>query len=104
MAVGRFDVDHRMLKIQGEEFSEIGKGFVIAAGELKRTLQGIGSPWGRDVIGGPFDVVYQPVKDGMLDSMESLGERLKKIGTNLRHMGDAYEDVEERTREAYEAI
>ncbi|MBT2397839.1 hypothetical protein J7E96_20745 [Streptomyces sp. ISL-96] len=104
MAVGGFDVDHRTLKIQGEEFREIGREFVTATGELKKTLEGIGTPWGEDVIGGPFDVVYQPVKDGMLDSMESLGGRLKKMGTNLRHMGDAYGGVEKRTYEAYKAI
>jgi hypothetical protein len=104
MTGGGFDVDHQTLKIQGEEFGEIGSGFVAAAGELKKTLQGIGTPWGEDAIGGPFDVVYQPVKDGMLDSMESLGGRLKKIGSNLRRMGDAYEGTEERTYEAYKAM
>lgn len=104
MTVGGFDVDQETLKIQGGEFAEIGKGFAVAAGELKKTLEGIGTPWGQDAIGGPFDVVYQPVKDGMLDSMESLGGRLTKIGVNLRRMGDAYEGTEERTSRAYDAI
>jgi hypothetical protein len=104
MAGGGFDVDHQALKKRGEEFGEIGKGFAVAADELRKTLESIGAPWGEDVIGGSFDVVYQPVKNGMLDSMESLGGRLTKIGANLRRMGDAHEANEERVYEAYKAM
>ncbi|GAA1370522.1 WXG100 family type VII secretion target [Streptomyces beijiangensis] len=101
-----FDVDPSVLKSQGGEFAKIGGDFAVAAATLKDTLaalEGDEPPWGADTIGGPFDVVYQPVKDGMNDSMESLAERLKGIGSKLQQTGANYEKTEEIVTMTYTA-
>ena len=93
-----FDVDPFVLKSQGGEFARIGSDFAVAAATLKdalAALEGDEPPWGADTIGGPFDVIYQPVKDGMNDSMESLAERLKGIGAKLQQTGANYEKTED---------
>jgi hypothetical protein len=99
-----FDVDPQMLKMQGDAFAKMGEDFAEAADRLKKVLaelEGEELPWGADAIGGPFDVIYQPVKSGMLDSMGSLAERLQGIGGRLRTMGANYEETEALTTATY---
>ncbi|MCX4829766.1 WXG100 family type VII secretion target [Streptomyces sp. NPDC102364] len=91
---GSFDVDPAVLKEQGTSFGELGKSFKTAAKELKSALESAEGDWGEDII-GTFNDIYEPVREGMMTSMEHLADELDKIGGNLKVMGTQYEVTED---------
>jgi hypothetical protein len=91
---GSFDVDPAVLKEQGTAFGELGKSFKTAAKELKSALESAEGDWGEDII-GTFNDIYEPVREGMMTSMEHLADELDKIGGNLKVMGTQYEVTED---------
>ncbi|MER5947740.1 hypothetical protein ABT127_16930 [Streptomyces sp. NPDC001904] len=94
MAGTGFEVDPAVLKGQGGVFTDLGADFKSATEQLKTALEAAESDWGEDVI-GTFADIYEPVRDGMLDSMEHLASELDKIGKNLAVMGAQYELTED---------
>ncbi|MFE5741767.1 WXG100 family type VII secretion target [Streptomyces celluloflavus] len=86
-----FDVDPAVLKQQGAEFVGIGTEFGSASKKLQDTLNGLGKPWTGADFADAFETVYEPVRDGMFTSMDSLGKRLEGMGDNLQEMGKGYE-------------
>ncbi len=89
-----FDVDLDGLRRQGREFHEIGAEFGNACKRLQATLEGLGEPWSGAEFAETFAMIYEPVRDGMFKSMESLGKRLEGAGEKLQEMARAYEAAE----------
>ncbi|MFE6889774.1 WXG100 family type VII secretion target [Streptomyces sp. NPDC057694] len=94
MAGSGFDIDPAVLKDQGSVFTDLGADFKSATDRLKSSLEAAEADWGEDII-GTFADIYEPVRDGMLDSMEHLSSELDKIGNNLVVMGAQYELTED---------
>jgi hypothetical protein len=90
MADKAFDVDPDVLRTQGHAFVNIGTEFGKAAKKLKDDLEGLGKPWEDADFGAVFDTIYTPIRDGMFESMDSLGERLEDIGDKLQGMARTY--------------
>ncbi|MFD7663427.1 WXG100 family type VII secretion target [Streptomyces sp. NPDC059788] len=89
-----FDVDCAEIRRQGWEFSAIGVEFGVASKRLQDTLKGLGEPWRGAEFADVFAMVYEPVRDGMFKSMESLGKRMEGMGENLQEMARMYETAE----------
>ena len=89
-----FDVDPAVLKEQGGTFGDLGQSFKTATEQLKSALEGAEKDWGEDII-GTFSDIYEPVREGMVTSMEHLAEELGRIGGNLKVMATQYEVTED---------
>lgn len=90
MTAQQFQTDPDSLRSAGESFHDLGWDFSAAAARLKSTLDGLGKPWGEDDTGEIVSMVYDPIKQGMDESMPHLGDELTKIGESLRTMADNY--------------
>jgi hypothetical protein len=91
-----FDVDPDVLSTQGDAFINIGGNFSKASKKLQDDLEGLGSPWENCDFGEVFEMIYTPIRDGMFESMDSLGERLEGIGDKLQTMAATYADSDEQ--------
>ncbi|MFH8408069.1 WXG100 family type VII secretion target [Streptomyces sp. NPDC018019] len=89
-----FDVDSDGIRRQGREFVAIGAEFGAASKRLQATLQGLGTPWCGAEFAETFAMIYEPVRDGMFKSMDSLGKRLEGMGEKLQEMARGYEAAE----------
>ncbi len=89
-----FDVDSDGLRCQGREFAEIGVEFGVAAKRLQATLKGLGEPWRGAEFAETFAMIYEPVRDGVFKSMDSLGKRMEGVGEKLQEMARGYEEAE----------
>lgn len=86
-----FDVDTAVLRRQGQSFVDLGGDFSKASKGLQDTLEGLGEPWADADFGELFGQIYTPIRDGILTSMESLAQRLQRIGYNLQDMAHNYD-------------
>jgi hypothetical protein len=100
------DSDPKVLKTEGFNMFTVGQDFAKATKSLQDGLtqleQGDTPPWGDDDIGEKFGVVYEGLRDGMFESMNSLAERLAGMGVALTRMGVAHEQNEARQLETWQ--
>ncbi len=96
VAGNEFDVDPDVLRTQGNAFVHIGGDFSKASKKLKADLEDLGSPWENCDFGDIFETIYTPIRDGMFESMDSLGERLEGIGDKLQHMAETYAESDQQ--------
>ncbi|MGI5378622.1 hypothetical protein ACQEV2_31105 [Streptomyces sp. CA-251387] len=94
MEFSTFDVDTDVLRRQGGKFIDLGTDFASASKRFQGSLEGIGEPWADADFGEIFGEVYAPIRDGIFTSMDSLAERLQKIGHNLQDMARNYDASE----------
>ncbi|MEV6212766.1 hypothetical protein [Kitasatospora sp. NPDC051914] len=94
MAGQQIIVDEGNLRAQGRNLESVGKDFQDAANQLKSRLEALegGSepPWGDDDLGEKFGIVYEGLRDGMQESMDSLAQRLGEIGQKLQAMAESH--------------
>lgn len=98
MAGKAFDVDPDVLRTQGDSFVNIGGDFSNAAKKLR---QGVDKDVAQQAFDGCdfgeiFMTIYEPIANGMFDSMDSLGERLEGIGDKLSSMAKHYAESDEQ--------
>ncbi|MFE5817370.1 WXG100 family type VII secretion target [Streptomyces sp. NPDC056479] len=86
-----FSVDTAVLRQQGQMFADLGGDFAKASKRLQGDLEGIGEPWADADFGEIFGEIYTPIRDGIFTSMDSLAERLQKIGHNLQDNARNYD-------------
>ena len=86
-----FSVDTDVLRRQGQKFADLGGDFSRAVKRLESDLEGIGEPWADAGFGEIFGQVYTPIRDGIFTSMDSLAERLQRIGRNLQDNARDYD-------------
>lgn len=91
MEFDTFSVDTDVLRRQGGKFTDLGGDFSTASKRLQDALEGLGEPWAEADFGEIFGQVYTPIRDGIFTSMDSLAERLQKIGSNLQDMARNYD-------------
>ncbi|MFF7234112.1 WXG100 family type VII secretion target [Streptomyces sioyaensis] len=96
MAGKAFDVDPDVLRTQGTAFVHIGSEFSKASKRLQDDLESLGSPWENCDFGDIFETIYTPIRDGMFESMGSLGEHLEGIGDKLQHIAGSYTQADEQ--------
>jgi hypothetical protein len=98
MAGKAFDVDPDVLRTQGDAFVDIGSEFSSAAKKLRGDLDSetVQSAFEGCDFGEIFLTIYEPIANGMFDSMDSLGERLEDIGDKLTAMSKHYTDADEQ--------
>lgn len=89
--MAQFDVDTSVLRTQGKRFVDIGADFGTASKKLQDTLEGLGSPWEDANWGDIFGPIYEPVRDGIFTSMDSLGKRMQEMGHHLQDMAKNYD-------------
>lgn len=103
-----FRADTEVLKHQGFDLYQAGQGWSQATQALRDGLtameQGGTPPWGDDDIGEAFGVVYEGLRDGMLQSMTSLAERLAGLGTKLAETGVHYDEADAAEQASYTKI
>ncbi|WP_371501674.1 hypothetical protein OG871_32500 [Kitasatospora sp. NBC_00374] len=93
-------VDESILRAQGKALGDVGQDFQQAADQLKsrlQSLEGKEPPWGDDDLGEKFGIVYEGLRDGMQESMDSLAQRLGEMGGKLRAMADNHAQNEDQT-------
>ncbi|MGW6734166.1 hypothetical protein [Streptomyces sp. NPDC055013] len=91
MEFDTFSVDTDVLRRQGGKFADLGGDFSTASKRFQDALEGLGEPWAEADFGEIFGQVYTPIRDGIFTSMDSLAERLQKIGDNLQDMARNYD-------------
>lgn len=91
MEFDTFSVDTDVLRRQGGKFADLGGDFSTASKRFKDAFEGLGEPWAEADFGEVFGQVYTPIRDGIFTSMDSLAERLQKIGDNLQDMARNYD-------------
>jgi len=100
-------VDEENLRAEGRNLESVGQDFKEAADRLKsrlEALEGAEPPWGDDDLGEKFGVVYEGLRDGMQESMESLAQRLGEMGKKLQSMAANHEANEQSTGDRMGAV
>lgn len=100
MAQQQIVVDADNLRSEGRSFEAVGEDFLNAVDQMMSRLEtlekGDTPPWGDDDLGEKFGVVYEGLRDGMEESMKSLGTRLGEMGQKLQGMAANHEANESR--------
>ncbi|MFJ5229325.1 hypothetical protein ACIQBJ_05425 [Kitasatospora sp. NPDC088391] len=85
-------VDEANLRAEGRSLESVAAAFQRVADQAKSRLEGLegGSepPWGDDDLGEKFGIVYEGLRDGMQESMDSLAQRLGEVGQKLQIMAE----------------
>ncbi|WP_354641440.1 hypothetical protein [Kitasatospora camelliae] len=101
-------VDEENLTSQGRSMEDIGREFQRAADQMKSRLQALegGSepPWGDDDLGEKFGIVYEGLRDGMQESMDSLAQRLGEMGKKLAAMASNHAANEDSTTGGFDSL
>ncbi|WP_457030639.1 WXG100 family type VII secretion target [Kitasatospora sp. P5_F3] len=94
-------VDPVSLRAEGKSMAAVGDDFSAAVKDLSAKLEALEKgdtpPWGDDDLGEKFGVVYEGLRDGMKESMASLGTRIGEIGQKLQGMAASHEANESAT-------
>ncbi|GAA2118924.1 hypothetical protein GCM10009759_66600 [Kitasatospora saccharophila] len=101
-------VDEGNLRGQGKNLESIGESFQRVVAEMKARLSALEEsgdpPWGDDDLGEKFGVVYEGLRDGMKESMDSLAARLGEVGRKLQVMADNHAANEADTVDRMHAL
>ncbi|MEU5383809.1 MULTISPECIES: WXG100 family type VII secretion target [Kitasatospora] len=101
-------VDPDSLRSEGSSMAAVGEDFLAAVNDLSGRLQALEKgdtpPWGDDDLGEKFGVVYEGLRDGMKESMQSLGERIGEIGQKLQGMAANHEANEATTDGSFRTL
>ncbi|MGW7412815.1 hypothetical protein [Streptomyces sp. NPDC054863] len=88
------DISTEDLKKAAPAFALQGQALAEAAATLKRTLDGLGSPWGDDEQGNKFGEAYKPKRTEIERGVGILALGLKSINAAMVDMADGHIDNE----------
>ncbi|WP_405016623.1 hypothetical protein OHV05_05565 [Kitasatospora sp. NBC_00070] len=101
-------VDPVGLRAEGLSLVAVGDDFSAAVKDLSAKLEALEKgdtpPWGDDDLGEKFGVVYEGLRDGMKESMASLGTRIGEIGQKLQGMAAGHEANESAADGSFRAL
>ncbi|MFJ9519650.1 hypothetical protein ACIRPK_15480 [Kitasatospora sp. NPDC101801] len=101
-------VDPVGLRAEGLSLVAVGEDFSAAVKDLSAKLEALEKgdtpPWGDDDLGEKFGVVYEGLRDGMKESMASLGTRIGEIGQKLQGMAAGHEANESATDGSFRTL
>jgi uncharacterized protein YukE len=78
------------LKSSAPTFHDQGKALHDAAAALKKTLDGLGSPWGDDDSGKKFHDSYGPSRTSIEKAVGILAQGLASISEAFKDMADGH--------------
>jgi uncharacterized protein YukE len=85
-----FLADHERLARHAGDFGGLAEQAAAIAGELNRTLDALGQPWGGDDVGRSFAAVYSGPSQEIRTSIDSASGQLGDMGDRLTAMAKAY--------------
>lgn len=88
------DISTEDLKKAAPAFAKQGQALAEAAATLKRTLDGLGAPWGDDEQGAKFGDAYTPKRTEIERGVGILALGLKSINAAMVDMADGHIDNE----------
>ncbi|MBP2322802.1 uncharacterized protein YukE [Kibdelosporangium banguiense] len=89
-----FLTDHERLAQHAGDFGGLAERAAALAGELSRTLDELGSPWGTDDVGQSFAAVYSGPSQETRRNIDAASGQLGDMGDRLTTMAAAYRDVD----------
>lgn len=89
-----FLTDHERLAQHAGDFGGLAERATAIAGELNRTLDSLGQPWGTDDVGQSFAAVYSAPSQEIRRSIDGASGQLGDMGDRLTTMAAAYRDVD----------
>ncbi|CAM3620774.1 WXG100 family type VII secretion target [Kibdelosporangium persicum] len=98
---GGFLTDYERLTRHAGEFGGLAERAASIAGDLNRTLDALGQPWGNDEVGQSFSAVHSGPSRDILGSLDAAAGRLRDMGDRLTAMAKAYRDVDTSTADGF---
>ena len=86
--------DHERLARHAGDFGGLAERATAIAGELNRTLDELGQPWGTDDVGQSFAAVYSGPSQETRKNIDAASGQLGDMGDRLSTMAAAYRDVD----------
>jgi uncharacterized protein YukE len=99
-----FQSDHESLARHAGDFSGLAERAGKLAGELNRTLDSLGRPWGDDEVGESFSAVHSRPADQTRAGLDAVSGRLDDMGTRLTAMATGYRDVDAAARNRIDKV
>jgi uncharacterized protein YukE len=84
-----FDADVPRLRTGAERFAGLAEQAAAIAGELRRSLEATGEPWGTDAAGRAFAAVHEVAAGETLDRLAGVVDGLAEMGTTFDHAAAA---------------
>ena len=89
-----FHTDHERLAKHAGEFGGLAERAAKIAGELNRTLDALGQPWGTDEVGQSFAASYSGPAQQTRAGLDAAAGHLDDMGARLAEMAKRYRDVD----------
>jgi uncharacterized protein YukE len=89
-----FSTDPAALARHAGEFDGLAERAGKLAGDLNRTLDELGRPWGDDEVGTSFAAVYSGPSAETRTGLTGTSDHLADMGARLKAMASAYRDVD----------
>jgi hypothetical protein len=89
-----FSTDHEALARRAVDFGGLAERAGTIAGELDRTLDALGRPWGDDEVGQSFSAVHSGPSQQTRTGLAAASGHLDDMGTRLTTMATVYKDVD----------
>lgn len=99
-----FESDHESLARHAGDFAGLAERAGKLAGELNRTLDALGKPWGDDEVGESFSAVYSGPANQARTGMDAASGHLGDMGTKLTAMAAGYRDVDDAARHRIDKV
>ncbi|MCE7006016.1 hypothetical protein LWC34_24745 [Kibdelosporangium philippinense] len=96
-----FLTDHERLSRHAGEFGGLADRVATIAGELNRTLDSLGQPWGRDEVGQSFAKIYAGPAGDTRTRLDAAPAQVRDMGDRLKAMAQAYRDVDKSVADGY---
>ncbi len=96
-----FLTDYERLSRHAGEFGGLADRVASIAGELNRTLDSLGQPWGTDEVGQSFSKIYSAPSTETRTGLGAAPGQLRDMGDRLKAMAQAYRDVEKSAADGF---
>ena len=98
-----FRTDHERLTRHAGEFAGLADRAASIAGELTRTLDALGQPWGKDEVGQSFAAIYSGPSNETRSGVDGASGQLRDMGERLTAMAQAYRAADTSAAEGFGA-
>jgi uncharacterized protein YukE len=99
-----FESDHESLARRAGDFAGLAERAGKLSGELNRTLDALGKPWGDDEVGASFSAVHSGPANHTRTGLDAASGHLDDMGTRLSTMAAGYRDVDAAARNRIDKV
>nr|WP_042195651.1 WXG100 family type VII secretion target [Kibdelosporangium sp. MJ126-NF4]CEL22139.1 hypothetical protein [Kibdelosporangium sp. MJ126-NF4]CTQ92920.1 hypothetical protein [Kibdelosporangium sp. MJ126-NF4] len=96
-----FRTDHERLAQHAGEFGGLADRAASIAGELNRTLDSLGQPWGKDEVGQSFAAIYSGPSTDTRSGVDGAAGQLRDMGDRLTAMARAYRSADSSAADGF---